>query len=346
MCFKALTTILGNKLTVALVLTINSAAVLAQQPVSASAPPAQFGNAIPTPSPRVAADDRYRIGAGDVLDIKVLNKPQFNREGVRVSPRGMIRMPLIKDEIKAACRTEEELEIEITAQLKEYVREPQVTVQIQQYQSEPVAVLGSVRAPSRFLLQRRVRLLELLTFVSGPTDNAGRTIQVVHTGPLTACDVLPSAADASAEKSTDQIDLYNLKDTARGEEKSNPYMRPGDVVFIPAADQVYVIGNVVRPTSIALTEPMTVTRAIAMAGGTASDTKKNEIHVIRQTPGTTEKKEILVDLDAINRHKAEDIVLVANDIVDVPASGGKRLFRSLVGAALPSIGSLPVRVIP
>ena len=346
MCFKALTTILGNKLTVALVLTINSAAVLAQQPVSASAPPAQFGNAIPTPSPRVAADDRYRIGAGDVLDIKVLNKPQFNREGVRVSPRGMIRMPLIKDEIRAACRTEEELEIEITAQLKEYVREPQVTVQIQQYQSEPVAVLGSVRAPSRFLLQRRVRLLELLTFVNGPTDNAGRTIQVVHTGPLTACDVLPSVSDPSAEKPTDQIDYYNLKDTVRGEEKSNPYVRPGDVVFVPAADQVYVIGNVIHPTSLALTEPMTVTRAIAMAGGTAIDTKKNEIHVIRQTPGTTEKKEILVDLDAINRHKAEDIVLVANDIVDVPASGGKRLFRSLVGAALPSIGSLPVRVIP
>ncbi|PYS32966.1 MAG: hypothetical protein DMF75_10715 [Acidobacteria bacterium] len=346
MCFKALTTILGNKLTVALVLTINSAAVLAQQPVSASAPPAQFGNAIPTPSPRVAADDRYRIGAGDVLDIKVLNKPQFNREGVRVSPRGMIRMPLIKDEIKAACRTEEELEIEITVQLKEYVREPQVTVQIQQYQSEPVAVLGSVRAPSRFLLQRRVRLLELLTFVNGPTDNAGRTIQVVHTGPLTACDVLPSVSDPSAEKPTDQIDYYNLKDTVRGEEKSNPYVRPGDVVFVPAADQVYVIGNVIHPTSLALTEPMTVTRAIAMAGGTAIDTKKNEIHVIRQTPGTTEKKEILVDLDAINRHKAEDIVLVANDIVDVPASGGKRLFRSLVGAALPSIGSLPVRVIP
>jgi len=292
------------------------------------------------------SDDRYRIGAGDVLDIKVLNKPQFNREGVRVSPRGMIRMPLIKDEIRAACRTEEELEIEITAQLKEYVREPQVTVQIQQYQSEPVAVLGSVRAPSRFLLQRRVRLLELLTFVNGPTDNAGRTIQVVHTGPLTASDVLPSVSDPSAEKSTDQIDYYNLKDTVRGEEKSNPYVRPGDVVFVPAADQVYVIGNVIHPTSIALTEPMTVTRAIAMAGGTAIDTKKNEIHVIRQTPGTTEKKEILVDLDAINRHKAEDIVLVANDIVDVPASGGKRLFRSLVGAALPSIGSLPVRVIP
>jgi|ERR1051326_725386 polysaccharide export outer membrane protein len=335
---------LTTKLLLVLALMVSSAGVLAQQPSSTGSKSPQFANPLPAASPGAAADDRYRIGVGDILDVKVLNKPQFNREGVRVGPSGMIRMPLIKDEIRAACRTEEELEIEITNSLKEYVREPQVTVQIQQYQSEPVAVLGSVHAPSRFLLQRRVRLLELLTFVNGPTDNAGRTIQVVHTEPPAACK--GSTASAGAEKSTDQIDYYVLKETFRGDEKANPYVRPGDVVFIPAADQVYVIGNVVHPTSIPLTEPMTVSRAIAMAGGTAIDTKKNEIHIIRQTPGTTEKKEILIDLEAINRHKAEDVVLIANDIVDVPASGGKRLFRSLVGAALPSIGSLPVRAIP
>ena len=83
-----------------------------------------------------------------------------------------------------------------------------------------------------------------------------------------------------------------------------------------------------------------------MAGGTALDTKKSEIHIVRQTPGTTEKKEIVVDLDAINRHKAVDVVLVANDIIDVPASGGKRLLRSLVGAVVPGVGQLPIRVIP
>ena len=102
-------------------------------------------------SPRISdsidgSDNRYRIGPGDVLDIKVFNKPQFNREGVKVDPRGRVRMPLIKDEITAACRTEEELEIEITTLLKEYILEPQVTVQIKDYQSEPVAVLGAVRA--------------------------------------------------------------------------------------------------------------------------------------------------------------------------------------------------------
>jgi polysaccharide export outer membrane protein len=289
------------------------------------------------------SDQRYRIGPGDVLDIKVFNKPQFNREGVRVDPRGKFRMPLIKEEIVAACHTEAELETIVTELLKEYILEPQVTVQIKEYQSEPVAVLGAVRAPSRFQLQRRVRLLELITFVNGPADNAGRTVQVVHTGPRIACS---DSSRAEPDTSASVIDSYQLTDTLRGEENSNPYVQPGDVVSIAVADQVYVIGNVIRPTAIALTEPMTVSRAIAMAGGTAIDTKKNAIHIVRQTPGTTDKKEILVDLDAINRHKAEDVVLVANDIIDVPASGGKRLLRSLIGAVVPSVGQLPVRVIP
>ena len=306
-------------------------------PVASTASPAQ-------PKVPVVADTRYRIGPGDILDITVFNKPQFNREGVRVDSRGMIRMPLIKDEILAACQTEDQLEAKLTELLKEYIRTPQVTVQIKEYQSEPVAVLGAVRAPSRFQLQRRVRLLELLTFVNGPADNAGRTIQVVHTGPRMACEGATPGKDADSAASS--IDSYQLTDTLRGDEKSNPYVQPGDVVSIAVADQVYVIGNVMKPTALSLTEPMTVSRAIAMAGGTAMDTKKNAIHLIRQIPGTTEKKEILIDLEAINRHKAEDVVLVANDIIDVPASGGKRFLRSLLGSVVPGVGQLPVRVIP
>jgi polysaccharide export outer membrane protein len=330
-------------------LALSLSPVRAQQQSAAAPSPndsqvAATAAASTRPDSGLDSDLRYRIGPGDILDIKIFNKPQFNREGVRVDPRGMIRMPLIKEEIVAACQTESQLEARITELLKEYILEPQVTVQIKEYQSEPVAVLGAVRAPSRFQLQRRVRLLELLTFVNGPSDNAGRTVQVVHTGPRVPCD--NSARGADSETAASVIDSYQLTDTLRGDEKSNPYVQAGDVVSIAVADQVYVIGNVIHPTVIALTEPMTVSRAIAMAGGTALDTKKNAIHIVRQTPGTTDKKEILVDLEAINHHKAEDVVLVANDIIDVPASGGKRLFRSLIGAVIPNVASMPVRVIP
>jgi polysaccharide export outer membrane protein len=330
-----------------LMLGLNVVSFAQQQPASTSSPAQVAGGSPGVSHSRASSSERYRIGPGDVLDIRILNKPQFNREGVRVNPRGTIRMPLLKEEVRAACRTEEELEILITDLLKEYILEPQVTVQIREYQSEPVAVLGAVRVPSRFLLQRRVRLLELLTYAHGPTENAGLTIQVVHTEPGAAC--MGPAADAqpdSSENLANQIEYFKLADTLRNDEKANPYVRPGDVISIPLADQVYVIGNVIRPTTIALTEALTVSRAIAMAGGTALDTQKTKIHVIRQIPGSPDKKDILVDLDAINRRKAPDVLLVANDIIEVPAAGGKRFFRSLLGAVLPSVGNLPVRVIP
>src|SRR5437867_668292 len=69
----------------------------AQQQSAAATPAAETHGATTTASmtgsdSRADSDLRYRIGPGDVLDIKVFNKPQFNREGVRVDPRGMIRM--------------------------------------------------------------------------------------------------------------------------------------------------------------------------------------------------------------------------------------------------------------
>jgi len=349
--FRSLKALTTAKAATGLIFAL-TAATYAQQQATTNPTPALLAkepsiSSSQSSDSRVSSEGRYRIGPGDVLDIRILNKPQFNREGVRVTPRGTVRMPLLKEEVRAACHTEEELETEITRLLKEYILEPQVTVQIKEYLSEPVAVLGAVRVPSRFQLQRRVRLLELLTYANGPTDNAGLTIQVVHTEPAAACLVAPSEGQPdSSERLSNQIDNYKLADTLQNDENSNPYVRAGDVISIAPADQVYVIGNVIRPTTIALTEAMTVSRAIAIAGGTALDTQKAKIHIIRQIPGAPDKKDIVVDLDAINRRKAPDVLLVANDIIEVPVSGGKRLFRSLLGAVIPNVGTLPVRVIP
>jgi polysaccharide export outer membrane protein len=286
------------------------------------------------------ADTKYRIGPGDMLDIRVFNRPQFSRDSVRVDSSGMIRMPLIEGEIRAACLTESELAAEVMRRYQEYLRDPQVDVFIKEYNSQPVAVIGAVRLPSRFQLTRRVRLLELLTFAGGLADNAGRSVQVVHTGVGASCD-------APAENiSTGGLDNYWLSETLKGVDVANPFVQPGDVVSIAEAEQVFIVGNVFKPSAIALKEPITVTRAIAMAGGVMPDTKKDKVRIVRQTPGTIEKKEIYVDLRAIDKHQAEDVVLLAGDIVDVPESSGKKLLKSFLGAVVPSVGQLPIRVIP
>jgi polysaccharide biosynthesis/export protein len=285
-------------------------------------------------------EDRYRIGPADVLDIRIYNRPQLSREAVRVEGNGMIRMPLIETEIKAACLTEGELAKEISTRYARYYKNLQVDVFIKEYHSRQVAVIGAVNDQSRFELQRRVRLLELLTYAKGPSVRAGQTINIVHSNASSPCRE-PDETDASSAFSS-----YKLSDVLLGDPKSNPYLEPGDIVTLPEADQVYIVGNVFMPLTIPLREPITLTRAIAMAGGLKQDTRKDKIRVLRQEPGTTVRKEITVDLSAIEKKSSEDLALLPNDIIDVPTSAGKSFLRSLIQGVVPGVGQLPVRVVP
>jgi len=285
-----------------------------------------------------AQDDRYRIGPGDVLDIRVYNRPQLSREAVRVEGNGMIRMPLVENDIHAGCLTEGELAKEISTRYARYYKNLQVDVFIKEYHSKQVAIIGAVNEQSRFELQRRVRLLELLTYAKGPSTKAGQTINIVHSSAVSPCK--QQTDDATAFSS------YKLSDVLQGDPKSNPYLEAGDIVTLPEADQVYIVGNVFMPLTIALKEPITLTRAIAMAGGLRQDTKKDKIRILRQEPGTTMRKEITVDLSAIEKKSSEDLALAPNDIIDVPTSAGKSFLRSLVQGVVPSVSQLPVRVVP
>jgi polysaccharide biosynthesis/export protein len=288
-----------------------------------------------------SADDRYRIGPGDVLDVRIYNRPQLSREAVRVEGSGMIRMPLIETEIQAACMTEGELAKEIATRYARYYKNLQVDVFIREYHSRQVAIIGAVNDQSRFELQRRVRLLELLTYAKGPSAKAGQTINIVHSTASSPCKKADDDTETAAAFSS-----YRLSDVLQGDPKSNPYLEAGDIVTLPEADQVYVVGNVFSPLTIALKEPITLTRAIAMAGGLRQDTKKDKIRVLRQEAGTATRKEIIVDLAAIEKKQSEDLALAPNDIIDVPASASKSFLRSLVQGVAPSVGQLPVRVVP
>jgi polysaccharide export outer membrane protein len=286
------------------------------------------------------ADDRYRIGPGDVLDVRIYTRPQLSREAVRVEGNGMIRMPLIETEIQAACQTEGELAKEISTRYAKYYKNLQVDVFIKEYHSRQVAVIGAVNDQSRFELQRRVRLLELLTYAKGPSPRAGQTVNIVHSTSPSPCKQIDETDTSSVFSS------YKLSDVLQGDPKSNPYVEPGDIVTLPEADQVYVVGNVFMPLTISLREPITLTRALAMAGGLKQDTRKDKIRVLRQEPGTTIRKEITVDLYAIEKKRSEDLALAPNDIIDVPTSAGKSFLRSLIQGVVPGVGQLPVRVVP
>ncbi len=287
-----------------------------------------------------SADDRYRIGPGDLLDIRILNRPNLSRDAIRVEGNGMIRMPLIDTEIQAACKTEGELAKEISGKYLKFYRNPQVDVFVKEYRSVTVSIIGFVNEQGRFQLQRRIRLLELLTYAKGASEKAGQTINIVHSAPVIECQSGSSQPEDLAFSS------YKLSDTLAGKPEANPYLQAGDIVTLPEAEQVYVVGNVLSPRAIALSEPITLTQAIAMAGGVSKDSKKDKIRIVRHEPGSQTRKEIMVDLVAIEKKKAEDIALLPNDIVNVQANEAKSLLRGLVTGGAQSLTQMPVRVIP
>jgi polysaccharide export outer membrane protein len=326
----------GTMLLVAICLvTISS--VANAQPAGAKTEPTQK----PVPSASTQADERYRIGPGDVLDIRIFNRPNLSRDAVRVEGSGMIRMPLIEGEIQAACKTEGELAKEIATRYLKYYRNPQVDVFIKEYHAREVALIGAVTDQGRYQLSRRMRLLELLTYAKGPSDKAGQTVNIVRGSRPDLCATTTQTADDASG-----FISLQLNDTLRGEEQANPYVQPGDIITIPEADQVYVVGNVYSPKPLSLKEPISVSRAIAMAGGPLRDSKTDRVRIVRQQRGSAGRSEIYVNLNAIARKQADDVLLQANDIVEVQESTGKSIIRSLLGVVAPSVSQLPVRVIP
>jgi polysaccharide export outer membrane protein len=315
------------------------------------------------PQPTPAAAEQYRIGARDVLTIRVTAPDivsQFSAEALEVNECGMIPLLSVQheeqNEVKAAGMTTNELQEYLRRFYTKYKRNPQVVVKVKEYNSQPVAINGAVARPGQFQLRRPVRLLELLQFYAGgATERSGGRVQLARMPALGTCAAKPSQPEpnAQAAQTVTPIDdsnmpsflSFKLEETLKGDERANPYLQPGDVITLPEAKEAYVVGNVLRPGPIALRDDhLTVSRAVAMVGGTMPDTKQEKVRIVRQEANGA-SREFFVDLNAIKKHQAEDVALLPNDIVEVPVAGGKRILRSLVGAFVPSVGQLPVQVI-
>ena len=232
----------------------------------------------------------------------------------------------------------------------ELLRNPAVYVSVKEYQSQPVAVLGSVNTPGRFILHRQIRLRELMVFFAGgPSPKAGRKIQILSTSTAAvSCASPPSAttAEIGPAQTENGIADYDLQDLLSGKESANPLVHRGDIINVPAAEEAFIVGNVLRPSTIPIVEPTTMGRALAMVGGMLPQTKKDKIRVIRPVPGTTTTTEILVDLTTPDK-KGADFLLQGGDIVEVNGKTGiSKVLSDLAKTAIPSVSSLPYRVIP
>ncbi|MEP7074246.1 MAG: SLBB domain-containing protein [Acidobacteriota bacterium] len=263
----------------------------------------------------------YLIGPGDEITGKVLGETQFDFVS-RVDEDGKIEVPFFDKPVIAMCKSERDLRVEVAKLLSKYLKSPQLSLRVTQRNSRPpVSVYGEVRMQGQpFILTRRVQLLDVLSAAGGPTEKSGGVVQVYHTRP-------PICADESlmAEwKATSGGGLnvpsktYSLGSVRQGVDGSNPEIFPGDIIVLPKASPVYVVGEVVRPGEFSIPEDgLPLTQAVAMASGMTRDAKQKAVKVYRRKAGSPQPETLSINFDAIKRGQEKDILLQPFDIIEV-----------------------------
>jgi polysaccharide export outer membrane protein len=322
----------------------------------------QLSKEIPSAAASTQHND-YLIGPEDLLEISVLEAPDFNRV-VRVSDDGAISIALLGS-IQAAGLTTRELQRVLEDRLRQtYMNDPQVSVFVQEMKSHPVSVIGAVEKPGVYQIRNAKSLIEMLSMAQGLAADAGDTVVVVrHPGDptnVTYAALLDTGSTTSSGAATTQatsksgsavltassdsveegihISLKELLDSS--DPSANVMVYPGDTVKVSRAGVVYVVGQVHKPGGFLLktNENISVLQAIALAEGLAPNAKGSEARVFQPTTGAP--KETPINLDKILAGKAPSVFLKPNDVLFVPNSAGKEALHVLEQSTAGIVGAL------
>jgi polysaccharide biosynthesis/export protein len=299
----------------------------------------------------------YLLGPGDVLDVRVFGQPELSSSVQVDSDGNLSALPFLEKPIVAKCRTDKEVQKDITLAYSKFINNPQVSVRISERNSrQPATVFGAVRQPTRVEMKRRVRLNELMAVSGGFTERASGTIQILHTEPLMCPEPGEEGEAAPIDGTRIPLQIVKIADLRAGKIDANPVIRPGDYVLVTEAEPVYITGSVQSPGGVYLRDQLMLSRALAMVGGARKEAKLSEVRIYRQIAGSANQEVITVDVAAIKKNQKPDVELQPFDVIEVPEAGmfsSSRIGATLMGALTGGLSSavsntgmyLPSRVI-
>ena len=289
-------------------------------------------------SHQAASSDReYLLGPQDSLLIRVADETEIPAGPYEIDLDGNLLVPDVGT-IHAAGITVRQLQAEITQRLKSLLQRPIVTISVAEYHSQRVSVLGAVASPGVHQIQGRKTLYEVISEAGGLRQDAGDTINISREkkwGPIP----LPDAKmDPSGEYCVAKLNVQAVMNARNPAE--NISIKPDDVITVPKAELVYVIGAVNRAGGFPLTErqSMTVLQALALAEGLGRTASAKHARILHAAVGSAPRTQTDLDLRQIMQGKAPDEALQPEDILFVPNSTAKSAsYRTL--EALISTGS-------
>ena len=257
---------------------------------SASAP-AENNVRQPT-TPLVDLTRVYRVGTGDVLDIRLGPASSDKSTLFTITPAGQLEHPNFAEPLTVSGLTVEEIAARLENDLKRRAlsEDPKVSVGVRDYVSHAILVSGLVKEPGTKILRREAIPLYVVIADAQPLAEASRVTLVRHENG----EVL-------------DIELSNAQ-------ALNRLVRPGDVITLhpPATQFFYVGGEVKSPGEKQFRRGLTLTQAILAAGGLIGEGKEVRI-------GRDNGKGFLT----VTRYRLKDIN--SGKVADPPIEPGDRI---------------------
>lgn len=309
--------------------TISAAAASPQPPKS------------PPPAASASGPPGYVLGPHDQVTLWSVEAEEISGKSFRIDEAGEINIPLI-GRAPAAGLTTEQLEAELSKRLEAYFIRPSVSVAITDFGSQPVSVIGAVGSPGVHQLRGQRTLVEVLALAGGLRQDAGSLIRITRrteNGPLPVKNV---ENDPSGAFSSGVVNVKDVVGSSRPDE--NLVIRAGDVISVPSAQMIYVLGDVNRSGGFVLNdgESISALRALSLAGGLLRTASASRAKIFRTVEGSSHRQEIPVNLGRIEKGKEKDVPLFAHDILYVPSSTSKRIANRAAEAAVQTVSGVMI----
>lgn len=242
---------------------------------------------------RLPATSLYRVGVGDVLDIRLANMPTRESTLYTVLNPGVVEYPLLSGSVAVDGMTTEEIAALLNREIK-VIDNPIATVTVRDYASHAVTITGMVDSPGRKILRREAMPLYAVLAEALPRPEA-TSVTIVRGGKNQTLSMANEQSMATLVMAGDIIRLS-------GESTASKQF-------------FYVGGDVTASGEREYRAGMTLTQALLAAGGVARGEKASAKVARRSATGfliTTE-----YNVRAIEEGKAVDPVLEAGDRIEV-----------------------------
>lgn len=275
------------------------------------------------------ARSHYILGPNDQIQVRSLHVPEMDGKPLRLDASGGIDLPLI-GRVKAAGLTIDELRGRIREQLDEYIRDPQVSVEIVAFRSQSVTVMGAVKNPGVFYLERPTTLATVLSMAGGVSSEGADTVEVSRAKDCGS--PLPGGRPNESGRLSAALRVSASESPRAGD----VLVCPDDILSVPRARLVYVLGEVKKPGGFLLRdgESISVLQALSLAEGPQRTAGTKHARLLHPAPGQGVRTEKDIDLAKILSGQAPDIPLAADDVLFVPNSAPRSAAMRALEAAL------------